>query len=158
MENELESPLQSGRDGDFWRHTFEFRWHADLLGLFLDGEEVAVIPLTGEQTLEPWMRAGAMCIASPGSPIADFTVDALPWQYRATFGHPRCSYCQREHVWHAARFDGFDATTWQVPLLPLTSVERQVSFLSSNQSDIDDFHVLPRHAEDGKMKSWPLAS
>ena len=93
----LPSPNCSS-DGSVWRHTFEFRWQAELLEVYFDDQGVSSIPLTSNQTLEPWVRTGAMCIASHSSPIEDFEVDALPWQYRASFGHPFCSYCQKNSL------------------------------------------------------------
>ena len=93
----LPSPNCSS-DGSVWRHTFEFRWQAELLEVYFDDHGVSSIPLTSNQTLEPWVRTGAMCIASHSSPIEDFEVDALPWQYRASFGHPFCSYCQKNSL------------------------------------------------------------
>ena len=78
-----------------WPHTFEFRWDATFLEFFLDDEAVAGISLSGEQLLEPWMRAAAMCVASSRSSMTDFAVDALPWQYNIMFGYPKCSFCQK---------------------------------------------------------------
>ncbi|CAE7360985.1 unnamed protein product, partial [Symbiodinium sp. KB8] len=87
--------LKEGRNSS---HIFAFHWDSDFLELSVDDKSIATILLTAEQSIEPWVRSAALCLASSTDFVESFQVEALPFKYMTSFGYPTCAYCSRESL------------------------------------------------------------